>query len=313
MSMHPTKSQCITVDVTDSRPFEIENNKICYTKVYTYLGSSISNASINEQVKTRRVEKRAYKKMLGFSEEQGCSIVKKQALESALKGAILYGCESWLCDNMQSANSAMVTAQKQLLGVRTQTCTDLVKLELNTGSAKSIEQQSQKNLFKTLTLNGNYSESPVCRAVKLAQFAGSPAGRYLQGLLNDMNTNRTIEQDIEDAKARVCQSNSTRTENYLLFNPDATIHSIYADPAVTEADRVAFSRIRLGSRFFENRDRQMGKNRKRKTPVRMWTNANRAARITSMPIYPDRPDQGLQIELSGPERSHDRRPKCRYG
>ena len=43
----------------------------------------------------------------------------------------------------------MVATQKQLLGVRTQTCTDLVQLELSTGSAKSLVQQRQKDMARS--------------------------------------------------------------------------------------------------------------------------------------------------------------------
>ena len=52
-------------------------------------------------------------------------------------------------------------------------------------------------------------------------------------------------------KAKGRQSHPTRRENYLLFNPDLTTHPIYVDPTVPEADRIAFSQIRLGSHFLK--------------------------------------------------------------
>ena len=62
-----------------------------------------------------------------------------------MKGALLYGSESWLCDNMHVANGVILNAQKQLLGARAQTCTDLVQLELSSGLAKSLVQKMQIN------------------------------------------------------------------------------------------------------------------------------------------------------------------------
>ena len=252
MSMHPTKSQFMTVNVNDNEAFEIENVRICHTMSYTYLGSSISNASINEQVKIHIDSKKGHiRKFSAFlkKNEDAPMKVKRVVLESALKGAILYGCESWLCGNMRVANTALLYAQKQMLGVRTQTCTDLVQVELNTGSAKSLIQQRQKDFFKKAMSHCSYRLSPLCRAVELATSAGSPAGRYLQSLLS--TTDRPIEKDLETVKARICQSNSSRRTNYLKFNPDLSTHPMYADSSVPEADRNAFSQLRLSSHFLK--------------------------------------------------------------
>ena len=94
MSMHPTKSQFMTVNVTDNKPFEIENVKVCYTKTYMYLGSNISDASINEQVKahvdSRRGHIRKFSAFLKKNEDAPFK-VKRVVLESALKDAIFMG------------------------------------------------------------------------------------------------------------------------------------------------------------------------------------------------------------------------------
>ena len=175
--------------------------------------------------------------------------VKKEVLESAMKGVILYGCESWLCDNMQPADSAIVSAQKQLLGVRTQTCTDLVRLELSSASAKSLVQKRQRSYFQKLMLKSDFRQSPISKAIDLAQSARSPAGRYMQSLMN--GTDKPVEKELECMKAKVRQSDSSRRKTYLLFNPELITHRIYADSTVSESDRVAFSRIRLGSHYLK--------------------------------------------------------------
>ena len=38
---------------------------------------------------------------------------------------------------------------------------------------------------------------------------------------------------------------------YSLFNPEQNIHRIYGDATVPESDRVAFTRLRLGSHFLK--------------------------------------------------------------
>ncbi len=52
--------------------------------------------------------------------------------------AIFYSCGSWICENLKSASQPYLTIQKLLLGVCTQTCTNLVILETESGSAKSF-------------------------------------------------------------------------------------------------------------------------------------------------------------------------------
>ena len=63
------------------------------------------------------------------------------------------------------------------------------------------------------------------------------------------STDRPIENNVEKIKVRIYQSNSSRIENYLSFNPDLHTHPIYADSAVPEAVRKAFSEIRLAHIF----------------------------------------------------------------
>ena len=252
MAIHPTKSQFMTVNVADHIPFEIENVKISYTSTYTYLGSIIEDAPIRDQVKTHIDSKRGHiRKFSSFLRKNAEAPfkVKKVVLESVMKGSILYGCESWLCEDMQLVNQVTAAAQKQLLGVRTQTCTDLAQLELSSGSAKSQVQDRQTRFLKKVVMRDYFNQSPVCRAIELAQTAGSPAGRYLQSLLR--GTSRPIEKDLERVKARVRQSASSRRVTYRLFNPEQNIHRIYGDATVPESDRVAFTRLRLGSHFLK--------------------------------------------------------------
>ena len=95
--------------------------------------------------------------------------VKWTTWNSAMMSAILYGCESWMTKDMRSTEQPFVQSLKELLAVRTQTCSDLL-LELGIGSAKAtvarrqldfLSKQRKKDgsinslLFRTITLPQN--------------------------------------------------------------------------------------------------------------------------------------------------------------
>ena len=50
MVIHPSKSQFMTVNGTDTQPFVLGNMSVAYTNTYTYLGTTISTETITKQV-----------------------------------------------------------------------------------------------------------------------------------------------------------------------------------------------------------------------------------------------------------------------
>jgi len=60
MTIHPTKSQFMTVHSNDIVPIDLQGATISHTKQYTYLGAQISNDSIADQVKTHMNNKQKH-------------------------------------------------------------------------------------------------------------------------------------------------------------------------------------------------------------------------------------------------------------
>jgi hypothetical protein len=170
-------------------------------------------------------------------------------MESALKGAILYGCESWLCDNVRAASQPFLTTQKLLLGVRPQTCTDLVTLEIGAGTAKSFIQSRQLDFLKKLKKKPYFLESPVCQAMKMTEEANSDMGRYIKRL--QLTHGNPMKIELEVLKEKVMASDSSRRMTYVEFNPRLEVHPLYSIGKVPEYTRKAISRVRLGSHWLK--------------------------------------------------------------
>ena len=143
-----------------------------------------------------------------------------------MMSAILYGCESWMTKDMRSTEQPFVHSLKELLGVRTQTCSDLVHLELGIGSAKATVARRQLDFLSKQRKKEGSINSLLFRTITLAQNARCPMGIYLNSL--DQVYKGTQYNLKSDAA-------SERTQ-----------HGVY-DRLVPEYSRKAFTRLRLSS------------------------------------------------------------------
>ena len=64
--------------------------------------------------------------------------VKWQVWNSALNAATLYSCETWLTANLRAAEPLYNTSVKQMLGVKSTTCNDLVYIETGLPDVKNV-------------------------------------------------------------------------------------------------------------------------------------------------------------------------------
>ncbi len=129
MGLYPNQSLYTTINVNDHEPFIVGDSIISYTFEYIYVGSPISNATIAHQVKSHIKLKQSHVRIFTSFVSKDVDApykVKKVVWESALKGSIFYSCESWMYENLKSASQPYLTTQTLLLGVHSQTCTDLV-------------------------------------------------------------------------------------------------------------------------------------------------------------------------------------------
>ena len=104
MVMHPAKSCFLAINTEDKAPFHIGTVKIINCESYCYLGSQISNSSINRQVQNQLKSKQSHVyKYYSFihKNSQAPYKVKEKVLQGAVCSAISYSCESWLTNDVK--------------------------------------------------------------------------------------------------------------------------------------------------------------------------------------------------------------------
>ena len=73
---------------------------------------------------------------------------KKKVVDAVISTKILYGCESWLTENLKSIESLYMGALKSLLGVRKQTPNNIVLIEAGADPLKDKVWKQQKNFLQ---------------------------------------------------------------------------------------------------------------------------------------------------------------------
>ena len=138
----------------------------------------------------------------------------------------MYGCESWLCNNIKAAVSPILSALKQLLSVRNQTCNDLVQVELGYPGTNAVVQEIEMKFLVKLISRENFVGSPAHFVIDLARRAGAQAVDYIDALLQcEPGYFRAIGS--EYLRSRVLESTSSRRTTYYEFNPAFNIHRMY--------------------------------------------------------------------------------------
>lgn len=246
MKLHPSKSKFMTVNATDNTPLTIQDVTISHTELYIYLGSPIENAPIahhvEQHVQTKQSHVRKFSSFLAKNEDAPFSI-KFKTWEAALRSTLLYGCESWLTNDMQAIEQPYVRTLKELLSVRQQTCTDLVYVELAMGNAKSVIQHRQITFLKKKKLVPGFELSLLGKTIAKAQYLKSPMGKYITQLLAKADP---VVQDLQTRQQSVIESESSRRTSYVELNPELQKHEVYSS-SLPEHHRIAFTRFRLSS------------------------------------------------------------------
>ncbi len=71
-----------------------------------------------------------------------------------------------------------------MLGVRPQTCTDLITIEMGCGTATSYTQRRQLTFLKMLRTRKDVNDSPVYQAIEMAKEAKYEMGMYIEMMEN---------------------------------------------------------------------------------------------------------------------------------
>ena len=251
MEIHPTKSRFMCTDSSDKSPFIIDGVVVSLTDVYTYLGSDISIDSLPNQLKLHFKSK--FCNVLKFytfcyKNSDAPFHVKKTVWESAVKSAIFYSSETWLCKNLRAAESAYMSTLKCMLGVRTQTSNDAVLLEIGAPTAKAYIKQKQLAFLKKISARDGFWDSYIGKAITLAISHKTEMGLLIQELLALPDGHDFCALSLEEIKLRVTSSTKTRHVTYAELNPELSVSAIYTPSSlVPEHLRIAYSRMRLSS------------------------------------------------------------------
>ena len=243
-TMHPVKSMFCTVNVQDLSPIILDNVTISHTVKYVYLGGTLSNSLISNQIKDHMAAKQGHLlKFMSFlhKNNEAPFQVKESVWQSALTSAIMYGCETWLTSDLRHAEAPYMSSLKQLLGVRISTCNDIALLEAGVPSPRAYIVGRQQRFLQKLMARTDFSSSYIGTIMVEAQRVKSPMGKRITALLEN---SPTLTPSVE---AAVRQSESTRRSIYRAVNPKLERVKLYSDSSCPEYARIAATRIRLGS------------------------------------------------------------------
>ena len=244
MTMHPTKSQFFTVNVVDDEEIHVQDVTISKTNKYLYLGALLSNQAISNQIKDHiNLKSTHVRKFYSFlSKNSDCPYpVKYKVWKSALNSSILYSCETWLTSDLRSIETPYNNTLKQMLGVRLTTCNDLIYSETGYPNAKTIILERQTNFLRKILAKTNY----VTDLIQMAITRKSPMGRRIQTLMQQETPHKLAF--IQNLQQTMTQAQTSRRLAYKDMNPDLKAYPALLNPNIPERNRIALTRIRLGS------------------------------------------------------------------
>ena len=248
MVMHPIKSKLLAINAEENEDITIDNVYIARTESYIYLGTPILNASaakhVQEHIQLKSAHVHKFTSFLAKNNDAPFQ-VKEKVMDDAVSSGIFYSCETWLTDNLKSAETPYLAMLKQMLDVRQQTPSALVLLELGKANAASIVRDKQTRFLQKLERRDDYIGSYIHKTIEMAVNVQSPMGKVLQniGTQNTSHKSTFLAKLTDTVKA----SEATRNKLYCEVNPTLQRHSMYDSPKVPEWSRKAFTRVRLSS------------------------------------------------------------------
>ena len=250
MVIHPTKSKFMCINSEDKSPILIDSVIVSYTTHYLYLGSIISMEPISAQLKLHfRENTRQIMKFYTFlyKNDDAPYYVKKTVWDSAVMSSLFYSSETWLTNDLSSAESVYLATLKRLLGVRSSTNTEIALLEAGVPTPKAYIKHKQHEFLHKLTARDGFWDSYIGKSVSMALQYKSDSGKIIKALLNAPGHNY-VSASMTRLRNTVQSSPSTRHVTYKLMNPSLEVNYIYTQNAsVPEFHRIAFTRLRLMS------------------------------------------------------------------
>ena len=256
MVINEEKTQYMSFNSTENRPIFLNTHAGMVTVLqcteYVYLGCIITSdgkisSAVSKHVSTRG---KATNKLVRFLDknENAPFPVKKNVVDACFYTSLLYGCESWLEEKVYpELEQLYIKGLKSLLGVRSQTTTDVVLLESGYPSLRALIKSRQKAFFeKMVKERENMVDDPFMHVMRLTTSKNAKMAAYIKSL-NDCPD--FIEADRRARIDRVRSSSRSKFATYFTVNPTFEVHPIYQNggEAVDDYLRIAFTRFRTSA------------------------------------------------------------------
>lgn len=254
MIINEGKTQFMVINGSpdDHQPLHCSDIVVENCESYIYLGSPFTqDGKIQTAVKIQGKMKACHVLKYQSFIKKNCDFpfsVKKTVLDAALLTSVFYGCEGWLCKQLDTPQQLYMTAIKTLLGVRRTTPNNLCLIEIGYPTATGYVRSIQSRFFRNIIAQREgMDDDPFWLAWSLAKAARTPCARYISDLLGESDPRSS---DIHDLKEKVSQAESTKSVTYCNdINPDLEIHTVYTagTPVIPEYQRQAFTKLRLSA------------------------------------------------------------------
>ena len=256
MVINEEKTKYMSFNSTEKQPIFLYTHAGVVTVLqcteYVYLGCIITSDGKISSAVAKHVSSRgkAMNKLIRFLDknENAPYSVKKKVVDACFYATLLYGCESWLEEKVSpELEQLYIKAIKSLLGVRSQTTTDVVLLESGYPSLRALIKSHQKSFFeKMVTERELMLDDPFMHVLRLTESKNPKMYSYIKSLYN---CDDFIEADRRARVERVRSSSRTKSSTYYALNPTLEVHSIYkgCDEVVDDYLRISFTRLRTSS------------------------------------------------------------------
>ena len=248
MVVNELKTQMMVINgvARDRYDFAVGGVVVKHTTSYIYLGSPFTeNGKINDviklHVKSRMKDLNKFKIFCKKNETMPYCF-KKKVLEAAIMSSLLYGCETWITNNLKEVEKVYISAVKSILGVRETTRNDTVLLEAGMLSLRNLVIKRTSGFLKKELCADQTDDTPLRKIFTICKTKKTGGYRFLSQTENQANQNsNTVEQEFQ-------KQTSSKALTYKSINPSLSMHAAYTTPDyVDERERLVFTRFRLSS------------------------------------------------------------------
>ena len=256
MVLNEDKTQYMSFNSSEKRPITLKTHAgvvtVSHCSEYVYLGCVVTSdgkisSSIAKHVSSRGKSTNKLVRFLDKNENAPFS-VKKTVVDACFYTSLLYGCESWLEERVSpELEQLYMKGIKRLLGVRSQTTTDVALLESGYPSLRALLKSRQKVfLEKMVKERENMDDDPFMHVLRLTMSNNTTMAAYIRSLQTCPNF---IDADKRARIERVRSSTRTKSATYASINPTFEIHPVYQHgvEAVDDYLRITFTRFRTSS------------------------------------------------------------------